>query len=141
MWEQRSNMRRGARGRLSLSWPKCLSPSPRTAFLSPTRGPPGQSLWKPPEPPAPLSCARGPLGGRKQCIVTLASRISCSGPGAERVFVKTLPREPWLPGQGQTQEECLLWGLEERALQEVNALCLLGRGALWSPIRQPPGSG
>ena len=62
-------------------------------------------------------------------------------PGAEQVFVKTLPREPRLPGQGQTQEEYLLWGLEERALQEVNALCLLGRGALWSPIRQPPGSG
>ena len=41
-----------------------------------------QALWKAPGLPAPLSCARGPLGGRKQCIVMLASRISCSGPGA-----------------------------------------------------------
>lgn len=58
------------------------------------RGHLAQSLRKAPEPLALLSCARGPLGSRKQCIVMLASRISCSDPGAGWVFVRTLPREP-----------------------------------------------
>lgn len=85
--------------------PIALTQSSLSVPLLMAQGIPGdyltQSLWKAPGPPVPLSCAQGPLGGRKQCIVMLASRTSCSDPGARQVFVKTLPESPVLPGQGE----------------------------------------
>lgn len=93
--EQKSKMDLGT---LSLTGSDAHRPYPKQPFRLPAHGP-GHS-WGLPDSVslestgAPLSCAQGPLGGRKQCIVMLASRTSCSDPGARQVFVKTLRREP-----------------------------------------------
>lgn len=68
------------------------------------------------------------------------------GPRVGRVFVKTLPQSPVLAGQAQAQEAAegvfvqSKWGRGERALQEVDVLCVLGHGAL-EPCQPAPGSG
>lgn len=90
MCEQRSNLRTGLLGRLSPAPPrlKCCHLHPRqpvsllraTAFQGHLASPSEKCQGHRHLFPVP----RGPLGGRKQCIVMLASRTSCSGPGAGR---------------------------------------------------------
>lgn len=117
-----------------------VHPLPQSSLSIPvfrTRGIPGghlaQSLWKTQGPLAPLSCAWGPLGRRKQCIVVLASRISCSSPGPDGSLWKPSPESPMLPGQGQAQEVAgggfaqSQGDLEERGLGGSGCCLLLGR--------------
>lgn len=94
---------------------------------------PGLSLWKAPGPPVPLSCAWGPLGCRKQCIVMLASRISFRDPGAGQVFVKTLPREPCAAGQGQALEAAGGERMGRGFCRKWMFSAYWARG-LWSPV-------
>lgn len=131
-------MRKGAVRKAVPQRLKCPSLHPQQPFYP---GIPGDrlalSLWEELGPLVPRSCARGPLGGRKQCIVMLASRISCSSPGAGRGFVEMLPGEPraaW-PGSGSGpaggRRGALLKAkgtLGRGPMPEVGALCSLGLG-------------
>lgn len=149
--EQRSTMRKGAVRKAVPQRPKC---PPFTHSNLSTPGIPGDrlalSLWEELGPLAPRSCARGPLGGRKQCIVMLASRISCSSPGAGRGFVEMLPGEPRAarPGSGSGPAGSRRGGvaqskgdLGERAYAGSGCSLLIGPRDLQGPAHRPPGSG